>query len=58
MIDRKSAAGAQPGAPGSHFEPGAFDFSVLLDFFLYAHDHVSAAHRVQQSFTFVFLVAS
>jgi hypothetical protein len=40
----------QPGAPGSHFEPGSFDFSLLLDFFLYAHRHVSAPHRVQQSF--------
>jgi hypothetical protein len=28
-------------------------FLLLLDFFLYAHRHVSAAHRVQQSFAVI-----
>jgi hypothetical protein len=41
------------GCPSSHFEPGSFDFSQLLDFFLYAHRHVSAAHRVQQSLALI-----
>jgi hypothetical protein len=41
------------GRPGSHFESASFDFSLLLDFFLYAHGHVSAARRVQQSFAVI-----